>query len=104
MLPQIKGKLNAKSESGLFDCEPHLHLAAEIVAGAVADWRELIKRKAWKWEYQQRWCNFVELQLFFKSEWCAFLLQHFSIEPESILEKLEAELAEAMRKDEEDGK
>lgn len=99
MLPQIKGKLNARSESGMFDCEPHLHLAAGIVAAAVTDWRELVKRKAWD-KKPQRYCNFTELRLFFKSEWCAFLLQHFSIEPESILERLEAELAEAMRKEE----
>ncbi len=100
MLPQITGKLNARSESGLFDCEPHLHLAAGIVAGAIADWRKLVKRKAWKTERPNRYCNFTELRLFFKSEWCAFQLQHFSIEPESILERLEAELAEAMRKEE----
>lgn len=100
MLPQIKGKLNATSEGGLFESDPHMHLAAEIVAGAVTDWRELVKRKAWEDERPNRFCNFTELRLFFKSEWCEFLLQHFSIEPEGILEMLEAELAEAMRKDE----
>ena len=39
MLPQIKGKLNASSEGGFFDCDPHMNLAAEIVASAAKDWR-----------------------------------------------------------------
>ena len=103
-LPQIKGKLNASHEGGMFDCDPHMNLAAEIVASAATDWRELIKKKAWKKERQKVCevvCTFEGLRHFFKSEWCAFLLQHFSVEPEGILKILEAELSEAIRKDEE---
>ena len=92
------GTLNAQPESGHFESEPHLRLAAEIVAGAIEDWRKLVKAKAWL-DTPQRYCNFDELRRFFKGEWCAFLLQHFETEPERILELLEAELENAMRKD-----
>lgn len=69
-------------------------LAAEIVIHAVSDWRELVKKQAWL-GYQRHNCNFDELRVFFKSEWCAFLMKDFAVEPERLLEVLEAELKEA---------
>ena len=84
----------------------------EIVNRAVLDWRLLIRAKAWKCKkfYPVRGgneklpsynCNFAELRNFFKSQWCEICLQmnHSSVNPVTILEKLEAELVEAMEKD-----
>lgn len=83
----------------------------EIVNRAVLDWRLLIQAKAWRYNrlfpaqggcekipcYN---CNFAELRDFFKSEWCQLCLQlnHSSVSAPTILEKLEAELAEAKAK------
>lgn len=75
-------------------------LAAEIIMHAIADWRELIKKGAWDRAQHPR-CNFAELRNFFQSEYCALLMQNFDIEPERLLEVLEKELQEAMKKDEE---
>lgn len=75
-------------------------LASMIVVGAVEDWRELIRRKAWQNHYQQRDCNFNELRMFFKSNWCGLLMLTFDIEPAEILAILEAELAAAMQETE----
>lgn len=85
----------------------------EIVNRAVQDWRLLIRAKAWKCErfhparggkepIPSYRCNFTELRQFFKSQWCEMCLQmnHSSVNPVTILEKLEAELAEAILKDE----
>ena len=81
-----------------YENDPVGLLAATIVIQAVVDWRELVKRKAWRDKDPSRYCNFEELRKFFKSEWCAFLLLKFEVDPERILEILEAELASAMRK------
>lgn len=78
--------------------DPWKRFAAEIVIHAVDDWRTLVKRAAWLDTKEDKWCNFAELRNFFKSEWCAFLMQDFEIEPTRILELLEAELQEAMQK------
>lgn len=75
--------------------DPNKRLAAEIVIGAVSDWRKLIKKKAWLDKEPDKFCNFDELRNFFKGEWCAFLLQNFRIEPACILEMLEEELRQA---------
>ena len=74
-------------------------LSAEIVIAAVKDWRQLVKQKAWRKKPQAN-CNFTELRRFFKSEWCAFLMQDFELVPERMLKILEQELADAIRKDE----
>lgn len=93
----------------MIDCEWML----EIVNRAVLDWRLLIRAKAWKstgdfhkrkknvWLIPNYYCNFTELRQFFKSEWCAVCLQmnNSSTNAPLILEKLEAELASAMKKD-----
>lgn len=84
----------------------------EVVNRAVLDWRLLIQAKAWKckrlYPVQCRNmklpnynCNFTELREFFKSQFCELCLQmnHSSLNPVMIQEKLEAELAEAMEED-----
>ena len=84
----------------------------EVVNRAVMDWRLLIQAKAWKckrlYEAKERNmklpsynCNFTELRNFFKSHFCELCLQmnHSSLNAPMILEKLEAELAEAMEED-----
>ena len=84
----------------------------EVVNRAVMDWRLLIQAKAWKckrlYDVKERnmklpsySCNFTELRNFFKSQFCEICLQmnHSSLNPVTILEKLEAELAEAMEED-----
>lgn len=88
------------------DCD----LALEIVHRAVLDWRLLIQAKAWKYEklpavandgrVPHKYCNFKELRRFFKSDWCELILEGAEVTKETILKKLEAELAEAMEKDE----
>jgi hypothetical protein len=70
-------------------------LAAEVVCGAIHDWRLLINRKAWL-DYDTCKVNFNALRLFFKSDWCSFLMQDFDIEPAAILDLLEKELQDAM--------
>lgn len=81
-----------------YENNPVSRTAAEIVIHAITDWRELVKQKAWR-DYPSRNCNFEELRKFFKSDWCAFLMQGFDVEPARLLEVLEAELQEAMRKE-----
>lgn len=77
-------------------------LAYEIVLYAVKDWRQLVKRKAWKKTASPK-CNFNELRKFFKSDWCAFLMQGVRVPPQKILQMLEEELKEAKRKEKNDG-
>lgn len=77
--------------------DPVSLLCAEIVIHAIADWRELCKRRAWLDEAPNARCNFAELRIFFKSDWCAFIMQSFDVEPAVILEVLEKELQEAMQ-------
>jgi hypothetical protein len=77
--------------------DPWQRFAAEIVIAAVNDWRTLIKCGAWEDDKPDKYCNFDELRQFFTGEWCAFLMLDFEMEPERILELLEAELQEAMR-------
>ena len=66
-------------------------LAAQIVIYAVDDWRALIKQKAWLDAVNSRkHCNFTELRQFFRSDWCAFLMQNCeNIEPTKLLQLLE---------------
>lgn len=82
-----------------FENDPVSLLAAMIVVHAIDDWRQQIKCKAWVDDHISRYCSFDELRAFFKGEWCAFLMNGFALEPAKILEILEAELQEAMRKD-----
>ena len=84
-------------------------LASEIVSKAVEDWRLLIKKKAWNYAPSQKKscpipnkeCNFNELRLFFKSDWCDALCSLIceDICKETILKILEQELKEAMEKE-----
>lgn len=86
-------------------------LGVEIVHRAVLDWRLLIQSKAWKREkllpednsgkLPTVYCNFKELRRFFKSDWCELILTGAGVTKETILNKLEKELAEAIEKDEE---
>jgi hypothetical protein len=77
---------------------PEMLLVSEIIIRAITDWRELIKKQAWENKYLYRCTStFDELRGFFRSEWCAFLMQDFDIEPERILELLEKELQEALQ-------
>lgn len=80
------------------ECSPEAQLAAEIVAFAIKDWRDLIQRKAWKKEPKHN-KNFAELRAFFQSDWCSLLMNGMRITPEGILQILENELQEAMQKD-----
>lgn len=82
---------------GDYENDPLGLFAAEIVMHAITDWRWLIKEKAWQNEEEKPLCNFTELRAFFNSEWCAFLLEKWSMESTRILELLEAELQEAMQ-------
>lgn len=91
----LTGEHNQKPQPEGF----YQRMAAEIVVGAIMDWRALIYKKAWL-DVAQCNRNFNELRLFFKSDWCAFLLQGFEMQPEKILEMLEAELRAAMENDE----
>lgn len=72
-------------------------LCAQIIMRAIDDWRLLVKNEAWE-KPVQGFVNFAEIRYFFKSDWCDFIMQRFEIEPAFILEMLEAELAEAMKK------
>lgn len=90
--------LNAiNGERKLYD-DPIHFLSAYIVIGAVEDWRELIYKRVWEDPNYtpQKDCNFEEMRLFFKSEWCDYLMQDFDLNPLDVLKLLEQELAEAM--------
>ena len=82
--------------------DPYRRIAAEIIIAAIEDWRKLIDRHAW---VNDKYCNtsaymsFAAIRRFFNSDWCAFLMMYFNIEPERILEQLEKELHEAMAND-----
>lgn len=91
-----KGRFANVEESRRIVSDPYGMLAAEIVAAAIDDWRGLIKAKAWLNEYPSRVCNFNELRIFFKSEWCEFLMQNFNFAPHDVLRRLEDELQEAI--------
>ena len=87
-------------------------LALEIVHYATLDWRRLVNQKAWKVDYRRNTkhyhiipntrCNFDELRQFFRSEWCDTLLtaNRVATTGDRILALLEAELEEAIKKDE----
>lgn len=86
-------------------------LALEIVHYAVLDWRRMVAAKAWNVDYRRNTkhyhripntrCNFDELRKFFKSGWCETLLtaNRVATTGERILALLEAELEEAIAKD-----
>lgn len=95
-----KGSKTARVEIRPTQPTKNTQLAVEIVLFAIKDWRELIRQKAWKFRYVQKSDrNFNELRKFFKSEWCAFLMQDYELTPETTLATLENELREAMEKD-----
>lgn len=88
-------------------------LATQIVLKAVDDWRLLVKSRAWhdKPSRKNRGipnkdCNFTEIRNFFKSQYAEELLSicDVNISPREILQKLEKELEEAMRKENRNGK
>lgn len=95
----IRGSLACDPSQKPTRDEFYSRLAAEITMRAIYDWRFLLYCKAWK-NKDMRKVNFNELRLFFKGEWCEFLLQGFEMQPEKILEMLEAELRAAMENDE----
>lgn len=86
--------------------DPSHRLAAEIIIGAISDWRLLIERRAWEKGgislHGAGYTTFAELRSFFRSEWCDFLMQFFNIDPARILEQLEKDLQQAIEKDEEE--
>lgn len=81
---------------------PWDRLAAEIVIGAIHDWKHLIKSKAWLDNaphlHHHVIISFDEIRSFFRSSYCDFLMQNFSMTPEGVLMMLEEELREAMEK------
>lgn len=90
--------LKFKEKESRIVSDPTQRLAAEIVIHAIMDWREMVRRKVWN--PVERYCNYDEIRVFFKSEWCAYIMQNFDIAPEYILAMLEKELQEAMERDE----
>lgn len=89
---EIKDKLFTALRGGFSISDPNKLMAAEIVIGAVNDWRRMIKNKAWLDKTPNKFCNFEEIRIFFRSDWCALLLNGFNIQPARILEVLEEEL------------
>lgn len=87
--------------------DPYRRIAAEIIIGAISDWRLLIEKRAWDKSYLRlhdgNLLTFEAIRRFFNGEWCEFLMQFFSVEPARVLEQLEKELQEAMA-DEEAGR
>ena len=87
--------------SGTFNLPPRCDfdrmLAAQIVATAISDWRELIREKAWLSKRIEPRKNFTELRQFFESDWCALLMIFMELTPADILTKLEKELEEAKK-------
>lgn len=82
--------------------DPCGYTCAVIVIQAIKDWRFLITKKAYdRPAYLRADRNFKELRKFFKSEWCALLMEDFEIKPHEILKTLEAELQAAREKDRE---
>lgn len=92
----------------MMDCD----LGIAIVQQAVADWRSLIRAKAWKYSTPVKQmggieqlpsprCNFGELRGFFNGDWCDTILSSAGISTtkEKILDVLERELGEAILKD-----
>ncbi len=100
MITKDKRQIKATVCAGYFgdyENDPVGLLAAEIVIHAIADWRELVKARKWENINPQAHCNFNELRLFFKSDWCEFILHKFDMSPAAVLALLEAELADAMQ-------
>lgn len=93
----MKKRKNGDYFNGEYENDPVGLMAAEIVVHAITDWRALIAKKAWSEKEQKARCNFQELRSFFKSDWCAFLMMKWDIEPRRILEMLEEELQQAMQ-------
>lgn len=76
-------------------------LATMIVVQAINDWRDIIKNRDYLNKSQSPNKNLSELRLFFKSDWCKFLMMFMEITPQQILNKLEIELKEAMKMEKE---
>ena len=92
--------VNGEAKQDAFEYDPWRRLAAEIVISAVEDWRLLIIKKEWeKGASTRTQINFDSIRFFFKSQWCAFLMMHFSTTPEAILQLLENELEDAKKAD-----
>ena len=89
----------AVKEAPQYISDPNALMAAEIIVGAINDWRLLIKSKAWRdTTRNDKWCNFDELREFFRSDWCGFLMQKWeSIDQTRLLQLLEDELQEAIK-------
>lgn len=102
-------KMSMEKQLDVTKLEASALLAADIVSRAVEDWRLLIKKKAWNYtpsrkatdSIPNKHCNFKELRIFFKSDWCDALCSLISenICKETILKILEQELKEAMEKE-----
>lgn len=76
-------------------------LATMIVVQAINDWRSIINQRDFLDRTPSRRKNLCELRQFFNSEWCEFLMMFMEITPKQILNKLEMELEEAMKKEKE---
>lgn len=94
----LRGGRQPAGYMGDYENDPVALLCAEIIIHEIVDWRVLIKSREWLNKHPSPYCNFDELRLFFKSEWCDFLMQDFELEPACIFEILEAELEEAKRR------
>ena len=84
---------------------PYERLKLAIIHRAVLDWDSLIQKKAWKRELSgyndsREFFDFAEIRRFFKSDWCALLLQNAeSYPPLVMLERLEKKLRNAMSRE-----
>ena len=76
-------------------------LATMIVVQAITDWRSIIKQRDFLERTPSRNKNLHELREFFNSEWCEFLMMFMGITPKQILNKLEMELEEAVKREKE---
>lgn len=74
-------------------------LATMIVVQAITDWKSIIKQRDFLDRKPNRYKNLNELREFFNSEWCKFLMMFMEITPKQILNQLEKELEEAVRKE-----
>lgn len=95
---QVCKQLKSATEAENFS-SPYDRIAAEIVIGAIRDWRVLVNRKAWIDRTPSPQCNFDEIRRFFRSQYCDFIMQNFSMTPEDVLMLLEGELQQATQKD-----
>lgn len=101
---EMRGNKGMTYFHGEYESDPNGLLAMSIIMQAIADWRFLVKKRAWEIDYNSRYCSFDEMRNFFRGDWCAMLLIKTEWSGERILELLEAELQEAMQKPKKKGR